>query len=313
MTNNIQEIQKNDVKQYMQEDEIDLKELFNTILKYKIKIAGFSFIVILLTLIYVLSIPNSYKSEIVLSPQGDKKSSTGGLAGLASLAEVNLGGASGKDPFTIMEATLKDYEFNEYVIKKYNLIDKFENPENLVFAMGIDFFYSKKEKDDAEKVNEDEKIFNIINNLNKSLTISSSKESGLMTFSYENVDRFFAKELVDIYLKEMIEKIKYQDMKEIDKQIEYYNKELNSTHDVSLKEQLSKSLSILMQKRVFSLANDYYFVSKITDSRVSYIKDKTKPKRALVLVVSAVTSVILGIFIAFFLEFIRNNKNESQK
>ena len=111
----------------------------------------------------------------------------------------------------------------------------------------------------------------------------------------------------------MIEKIKFQDMKEIDKQIEYYNKELSSTYDVSLKEQLSKSLSVLMQKRVFSLANDYYFVSKLTDSRVAYIKEKTKPKRALILVVSMVTSLIFGIFMAFFLEFIRNNKNEEKK
>lgn len=40
-------------------------------------------------------------------------------------------------------------------------------------------------------------------------------------------------------------------MKEIDKQIIYYNKELANTYDVSLKEQLSKSLSSLMQKKVF--------------------------------------------------------------
>ena len=111
----------------------------------------------------------------------------------------------------------------------------------------------------------------------------------------------------------MIEKIKLQDMKEIDKQIEYYTKELSNTYDVSLKEQVSKSLSALMQKRVFSLANDYYFVSKVTDSRVSYIKEKTKPKRALILVVSMVTSIILGIFMAFFLEFIRSSKDDKKE
>jgi capsular polysaccharide biosynthesis protein len=68
-----------------------------------------------------------------------------------------------------------------------------------------------------------------------------------------------------------------------------------------------------MQKRVFSLANDYYFVSKLTDSRVAYIKEKTNPKRALILTVSFVTSIILGIFMAFFLEFIRSNRNDEKK
>lgn len=299
-------------KNYIEEDEIDLKELFNTILKYKYKIATFSLMVVLLTLFYVLSIPNSYKSEIVLAPQTENKSASGGLASLASLAGVSLGAGNSKDPFTMMETTLKDYEFNKQLIEKYNLIEKLANPENLVFAMGIDSFYSKNDKNNTE-INKQELVFNAIKSLGSILSLSSDKKSGLIVLSAEHIDRYFAKELVDIYLEELISKIKLQDMKEIDKQINYYKKELSTTYDVSLKEQLSKSLSALMQKRVFSLANDYYFVSKLTDSRVAYIKEKTKPKRSLILVVSLVTSLILGIFLAFFIEFIKGNKDNEQE
>lgn len=316
MNNNLQETQnKNNSNNYIEEDEIDLKELFNTIMKYKYKIAIFSFFVVLATLIYALSIPNSYKSQVILAPQGDSKSSSAGLAGLASLAGVNLGGGgSSKDPFTMLETTLKDYEFNKNIIIKYNLIEKFAKPENLVFAMGIDTFYSKPQEDeDGEEISLEEQIFNTNKSLSTTLSISADKTSGLITLSAEHIDRFFAKELIDIYLEELINKIKLQDMKEIDKQIEYYNKELSNTYDVSLKEQLSKSLSALMQKRVFSMANDHYFVSKLTDSRVAYIKEKTKPKRALIMVVSMITSIILGIFMAFFFEFIRSNKNDEKQ
>ena len=293
----------------IEEDEIDLKELFKTILKYKYKILIFTILVVFGTLLYVLSLPNSYKTEIILAPQVDSKSASGGLAGLASLAGVNLGsGGTSKDPFVMMQTTLKDYEFNKMVIEKYNLMQRVEEPQNLVFAMGLDWFYSYPKKADSDS--QEERVYKTNEVLQKKITISSEKASGLITLSVENIDRFFAKDLADIYLKEMIEKIKFQDMKEIDKQIEYYTKELASTHDVSLKEQLSKSLSTLMQKRVFSLANDYYFVSKVTDSRVAYIKEKTNPKRALILIVSAMTSLILGIFMAFFLEFIKSNRNE---
>ena len=298
---------------YIEEEEIDLRELFNTILRYKYKIVGFSFLIVLLSLFYVMSIPNSYKSEIILAPQEESKSAGGGLASLASLAGVSLGGGSAKDPFTMMQTILKDYEFNKLLIEKYKLTEKLENPQNLVFAMGIDSFYSKKDKDEKDQRSDEEKIFSSKNKLSSILSLSTDKKSGLITLSAEYVDRFFAKELVDIYLEELISKIKLQDMKEIDKQIDYYRKELSTTYDVSLKEQLSKSLSALMQKRVFSLANDYYFVSKLTDSRVSYIKEKSKPKRALILVVSMVTSLILGIFMAFFIEFIRSNKNDDKE
>lgn len=301
---------------HIEEDEIDLKELFNTILKYKYKIALFVFITTILTLVYSLSIPNSYKSEVILSPQGSQKNVGGGLSSLASLAGVSLGGASSKDPFVMMRTTLNDYTFNEKIIKKYNLAEKLENKQNLVFALGIDSIYNmfnSKEKNEEDNRSEDEKIFSTINSIKSILSISSDKKSSLITINAELVDRYLAKELVDIYLKEIINKIKLEDMKEIDAQIKYYNKELSSTYDVSLKEQLSKSLSGLYQKKVFSQANDYYFVSKVVDSRIPYIKEKTKPKRALLLVVSFVTSIIIGIFIVFFLEFLRSDKENESK
>lgn len=294
---------------YIEEDEIDLKELFKTILKYKYKILLFTLGVVVFTFVYVLSIPNSYKSFVVLSPQETQKNIGGGLSSLASLAGVSLGGGNSKDPMIVMETTLQDYNFNKYIVEKYNLSNRLENQENLVFAMGIDFIYklfNSKEINNSQNI-EDE-LYGTINSLRKIISISNDKKSGLITITVELNDRYLANELVDIYLKEMINKIKLSDMKEIDEQIKYYNKELSSTYDVSLKEQLSKSLSALYQKKVFSQANDYYFVSKVIDSRVSHIKEKTKPKRALILVVSFVTSLILGIFLAFLLEFIRNDK-----
>jgi uncharacterized protein involved in exopolysaccharide biosynthesis len=43
---------------------------------------------------------------------------------------------------------------------------------------------------------------------------------------------------------------------------------------------------------------------------VPYIKDKTGPKRGLVVVVAFITSIILGIFAIFFIEFLRGNNDE---
>ncbi|MGP2657669.1 Wzz/FepE/Etk N-terminal domain-containing protein [Malaciobacter sp. WC5094] len=301
---------------YIEEDEIDLKELFNTILKYKYKILFFVFIVTAITFIYVLNIPNSYKSSVVLSPQSEQKSVGGGLSSLASLAGVSLGGASSKDPAVMMQTVLGDYSFNEMMIEKYKLTSKLESQKNLVFALGLDTVYNifnSKDDNTEDKRSKEEKVYSTINTLNSVLSISSDKKSGLITLSAELQDRYLAKELVDIYLKEIVHKVRTSDMKEIDEQIKYYNKELSSTYDVSLKEQLSKSLSGLYQKKVFSQANDYYFVSKVVDSRVSYIKEKSKPKRALILVVSFVTSFILGIFLVFFYEFIRSEKTDEVK
>lgn len=306
----------NEQVSYIEEDEIDLRELFYTILKYKYKILLFVFVITTITFVYVLSIPNSYKSSVVLSPQSEQKSVGGGLSSLASLAGVSLGGVSSKDPAVMMQTVLGDYSFNEMMVEKYNLTSKLENQENLVFALGIDSVYNmfnSKDENAQDTKSKEEKIYLTIKALKEVLSISSDKKSGLITLSAELQDRYLAKELVDIYLKEIVDKVKTSDMKEIDEQIKYYNKELSSTYDVSLKEQLSKSLSGLYQKKVFSQANDYYFVSKVVDSRVSYIKEKSKPKRAVILVVSFVTSFIFGIFLVFFYEFIRSEKIDELK
>ncbi len=291
----------------IEEDEIDLRELFVTIKKHIKKIFLFVFLVVSLTLFYVITLPNIYKSDVVLSPQGDStKSIGGGLSSLAALAGVNLNSkSSGIDPFTMMQTTLGNYEFNKYMIEKYDLYEKIKNPKNLVYPFGLDIFSEDKRE---KNLSQEEKVFRTSKELKDIISISQDKKTNLITLSANSPDRFFAKELVDIYLKEIISYVKKNDMKDLDEQIRFYKSELNSVKDVALKEQLSKSLSSLLQKRVFSKANEYYFVSKLTNSRVAYIKEKVKPKRALILVVSFVTSFILAIFLVFFLEFIRNEK-----
>lgn len=304
---------KNNNEDFIEEDEIDLRELFLVIWKNKFKIFIFSFVITFISLIYVLSKPNIYNSSVVLSPQSEQKTASGGLSSLASIAGINLGGASSKDPAVMMQTILSDYSFNEFIVKKYNLTDKLNTQENLVFALSYDGIYklfNSDNKEATQNINIEDKIFNTVNFLRSALSLSVDKKSAMITLNAALNDRFLAKELVDIYLNEIINRIKLQDMKDIDNQIKYYNKELSTTYDVSLKEQLSKSLSGLMQKRVFSQANDYYLVSKVVDSRVSYIKEKLGPKRGLIVVVAFVTSIILGIFGIFFLEFISAAKEE---
>ena len=57
------------------EDEIDLRELFQTIKKYIKQIGIFVIATTSITLLYVLSLPNTYTSATILAPQSQTKSS----------------------------------------------------------------------------------------------------------------------------------------------------------------------------------------------------------------------------------------------
>jgi len=300
---------------YTEEDEIDLRELFATIWGNKYKIIIFTFIVISLTLTYALKLPNSYKSSVILAPQEQSKgASLGGLSALAGMAGINLGGSS-MDAYNSMNTIINNNAFEEMIIKKYNL-DKKLTPEymdkNLVFALGYRGIYdmfSSKAKNDKSK---DEIIFDTIKKLKKIVSLSSDKKSGAITLSTELPDRFLAEELLKIYLNETTTYLRKLDMQDISKKLKYYKNELSSISDIELRTQISQLISSLIQKKVLSSASEYYNVRLMTKPYIPFIKDKSKPKRALILIVAFITSIILGVFGVFFLEFLQNEKRETK-
>ncbi len=303
-------------ERYIEEDEIDLRELFATITKNWWRILFLSIIITSLAIVYALKIPNVYKSETVLIMKDNSgKSSLGGASALAAMAGISLGGGGGGiDVAGLFKTLIGDYQFNKDLIKKYNLVEKLSEDSikpNLVFPkVGSDLrdFLNKYLSKEKKSMTLEEKTFETFKKLKDILSTSKDKESGNLTLSATFEDRFIAKELVDIYLKEMSNYIKKLDFKEINDQMAYYENELASTNNIDLRSNLNELISSLIKKKVLSQAGDFYMVKQMIKAQVPYIKDKVKPKRALIIIVAFITSLILGIFLVFFREFLQNSK-----
>ncbi len=307
---------------YIEEDEIDLRELFSTIWGNKWKIIFLSILITSLALIYALTKPNSYESNtILILKEQSKPSLGGGAAALASMAGISIGGGgSSIDVGALFKNLINDYAFNRTVIARYNLVQKLSDEameDKKVYVLNgrqmhrdiATFLGSKKEK---EKKDQEALLFNTFKKIKGIISISTDKESGAITLSATLEDRFLAKELVNIYLKEMSNYIKRLDLKETDEQMQYYESELANTTSLDLKSNLTELISTLVKKKVLSQAGEFYMVKQLTKPEVAYIKDKTKPKRALIIVVAFITSLILGIFMVFFGEFLKNNKEDEE-
>jgi LPS O-antigen subunit length determinant protein (WzzB/FepE family) len=306
---------------YIEEDEIDLRELFATIWGNKFKIISLSILITSLALIYALTKPNSYASQtILILKEQSKPNLGGGAAALAAMAGINLGGSSASiDVGALFKNLINDYAFNKEVITRYHLASKL-SPEamdkNMVYVLNgremradiAKFFSFEKEEKNKEEI-----IYDTFKDIKKIISTSTDKESGAITLSATLEDRFLAKELVHIYLKEMSDYIKRLDLKEIDEQVAYYENELASTTSLDLKQNITELLSALVKKKVLSQAGEFYMVKQLTKPEVAYIKDKTKPKRGLLIVVAFITSIILGIFMVFFGEFLKNSKERKSE
>lgn len=304
--------------QCIEEDEIDLRELFATIWANKFTIMAFSLVITSLAILYALYKPNLYTSKTILIPkdQGSKPSLGGGAAALASMAGISIGGGGELDISSLFKNLLGDYAFNKPLIIKYNL-DRMLSPEyiekDLVFAANQKAVYEFFKNLAAEKKEKprDEIFFETFEKLKNILSVSTDKESGAITLGAKFEDRFVTKKLVDIYLREMSDYIKRLDLKEIDEQVSYYEQELQRAKNLDLKANINELLSALVKKKVLSQAGEFYMVKQLTKPQVPYIKDKVGPKRALIVIVAFITSIILGIFWVFFREFLRNSKEDT--
>ena len=298
--------------EYTQEDEIDLRELWVTLLKYKYKIAIFTIVVTFFGLVYTLSLPNSYKSYTLLAPQETKTPSIAGE--LAAMMTGISYGAGNLDAFTSLEAILSDYSFNKAVIEKNGLVERINTTtkeKNYLFAFGYDGVYSLLHPSDESVIDErtsEQKLFNAYRYLQGMLSISSDKKTSLITLSATSNDRFFAKEIVEIYLVALTEHLEEMEIIDATNKIKFYKQELASTKNIELRKEISSLISALVQKRVLSSANEYYIVSQMIAPRVAFASEKTGPNRKQILMIIAMMSLMLGVFSAFLKEFIGKSR-----
>ena len=298
--------------EYTQEDEIDLRELWVTLLKYKYKIVIFTIVVTFFGLVYTLSLPNSYKSYTLLAPQETKTPSIAGE--LAAMMSGISYGAGNLDAFTSLKAILSDYSFNKAVIEKNGLVERINTTtkeKNYLFAFGYDGVYSLLHPSDESVIDErtsEQKLFNAYHYLQGMLSISSDKKTSLITLSATSNDRFFAKEIVEIYLVALTEYLEEMEIIDATNKIKFYKQELASTKNIELRKEISSLISALVQKRVLSSANEYYIVSQMIAPRVAFASEKTGPNRKLMLIIIAMMSLMLGVFSAFLKEFIGKSR-----
>jgi len=309
MNNQMQE------QQLIEEDEIDLRELWQTIVKGKKIIILVVSIVVSLTLVYALKMPNVYKSEVMLIPTSDDSGpSLGGLGGLAAMAGVSIGGGGSMTPDTAFKSLLNNYEFMKAFVEKNKIVAYYDAEnvdENYVFALGYRGVYDFLKPELDREMTYDDKVFEIIKILKKNLSISSDKKTALITVSYSDSDRTYPPIIINAFLKDASKYLVDNNLRIIDNKLHYFQKEMQKADGFELRKSLSSMISGILQDKVMMQSKVYYQCDVLTEPSVAYIKDKTKPKRGLIMVVSFITSIILGIFLVFFLEFIKKEETET--
>lgn len=271
-----------------EEDEINLLDLFITLLKYKWMIFLIVFFTGLAAVIVTLQMTLIFRSEATIVPTTQEKGS--GLAALGGFGAMiaSEAGISASGSLEQFEVVLKSRELTHKIVKEHNLLP-------ILFEDGWDP-EKKAWKDEPPKV---EDIYKAVHG---SLEVSPDKKKNVMTVSFQSKDPEMAKKMVEYFIVGLSEFLRQQTLKDAEAQQRHLYQQLSKTTDPLLKNRLYELIARQIEQETLAMVQKYYSFNIIDPPFVP--ERKFKPKRAQICVLSVVVAFFLAVFIAFFREYV---------
>ncbi len=301
-----------------QDDEIDLKELWNVIWAGKWKIILITFVFAVASVLYALSLPNIYKSEALLMPNSQEQKSggiAGQLGGLASLAGINVSGGS-------VDKTAYALE----VIKSRKFLYKFIEDNNLKVPLMAAIGWKPKENElliDKEVYDEktqtwlrevkfprkaEPTVFETYDKfVRENLIINQDKETNAVKIAVIHYSPYIAKNIVVLLVKAINENIKNQDLEEATKSINYLSKELSDTKVAGMQSMFYELIEQQQQTLMLTKVREDY-VLKILDPPIVAEK-KDGPKRSIIVILYVFFGGVISILFVLLLS-LKSRKGE---
>ena len=286
-----------------EEDEIDLLEYWRVIWKKRVFILGTSFLAAVLAAGVSLMMPDIYRAEALLAPAGSKEgkngisSVLGGLGGLASLAGVSVGGSS-------------SVEENIAVLKSREFIWDFVKDEKLMPILFADDWDAEAGHWIAEDKEDQPTLWDAWRLLIEGgvLQASIDKDSGLVHVSIDWEDP----ELASLWVNKLVQRInaylREQAIAQSQEKLKYLNNELSKTVIEENRQALYELISA-EQKQAMLANTQQDFAFRVVDPAVAPDK-KVKPKRTMIVIITAFVVGFLSIVFVFVQEGLRKRQEK---
>ncbi len=301
-------------------DDIDLSALLATLWTGKWTIVTIAIVVTLLSLIYALNLPNTYKSEVLLAPTEEKSASglSGQLGGLATLAGVDIGKGSGVDNVTLALEILKSRHFISKFIEKHELLVPVMAAEawdyktnSLIIDKSI---YDVEKREWRREVNPPRQAKPSLQEASKEFStlfdVSVDSESKMVTLSFAYYSPVLSKQWLDLIVIDINEEIRGREIQEAERSISYLTAQIQQTNISEVKGALFSLVEEQTKKLMLANARDEYIL-KVVDPAV-IPEEKFKPKRAIIVAIALLIGGTIGTFVVLISAGFRNRKSQSE-
>ncbi len=273
----------------VQEDEIDLIELFKVFWAHKLMIVIITAIFTVGSVIYAMRLPNIYTAEVTLAPvNSDGNAIAGGLGalgGLASLAGIST--SSGSNIAANM-AVIKSRQFIMEFIKENKLLP-------MLFAKQWDSENNKWVVEGQKKAPTLQKGYRkFVSNI---VSISESKKTGLITLTVSWYDADLAANWANMFITKANIFIKQKAITEANQSISYLKDQIINTSQVDIQELLYKLIEKELQTaKLASVRKDFAF--KVLDPAVPP-EIKSRPLRPMICIIGFLIGLLISLVLVF--------------
>jgi uncharacterized protein involved in exopolysaccharide biosynthesis len=265
-----------------QRDEIDLRELFQTVWTGRWLIVWVTVLFALAAVAYIFFVRPWYKAEIVLAPSSQQSMAGGALGGLSSLSR--LAGLAG-----VNVANSGDTQAVA-VLKSKDLAKDFIIDMKLMPALLTELKKGKRPLDIRDAV----KVFD-----KKVRLVNEDSRTGLVTLSIRWRNPDTAALWANTLAKYVNDRLRVQAEKRAERNVAYLKNEIASTSVVSLEQSIGSLLESEMQKLMLARSNQEFAFRVIDPGVVPISPDSPGP-----LIVLA-ASILAGGFVSILVLVVR--------
>ena len=283
---------------YFDDDEIDLRELFNVLWTAKKLIILITAIFAIGSVVYSLSLNNHYKSgSIFLARDASGNQGLSQYSGLAAMAGISLPSSSGEDKAAQMIELIKSRKFVKHLMTFENILPSIlaaksynNSTQELLFNQKL---YESETK--TWKNNEIPSYLKAHKAYLGMLSINQDKKTGFIYINIEHISPVFAKDFLELIIREGNELIRKKDMEESKQGLEYLTSELSKTPFVAIKESINALIEVQLETQMMAQINQDYILVEIEPPFIP--EQKSKPTRSYISVVGTILGGILGLLI----------------
>lgn len=282
-------------------ESISVPKILAKIRKHLIRISIITSIICAISVVVLINLPNTYKSEAKLSPATDKTSAGfgGQLGGLASLAGINLSQLNGEDKTLLAIEILRTRNFIVKVLRDNDLVvpvmaSKGWNKDtgDLVIDDEIyDLAKNKWVREPKEPYGIEPSDEEIYFEFKKEFSVYQDEMTGIVTVRFTSYSPKLSKKIVDLMISGINEDMRSRDIDESKRNIDYLEKKIQETTNSEIKKSFYLLIEEQMKKLMIANVSREY-VLKIIEPSYEPIK-KSGPKRALLLILIGLMSSLL--------------------